>query len=136
MAGIKGRSGRKKTPKRTLEDYLRAHEDDMPEILQALVDRAKSGDSVVGMYLVDRYYGKPRQGVDFKGQLLTASADALLESVTRAQELGQASRQILEVYRPLLPTPQLQEAANQAVIEGTGSVTPLPTPDPDSDNLT
>lgn len=83
MSGVKGRSGRRKSRRRQIEEGMDTVRDRMPEFFQALADLAvglhvvipgKEGEPVRAyqkppdrealMYLIDREYGKPRISLD------------------------------------------------------------------------
>ncbi len=67
MAGVKGRSGRKKSPGKAIEDELRrAKDEDLPAIIRAMIEKAKAGDKELMIYICDRLLGRPRQEIDAK----------------------------------------------------------------------
>ena len=98
MPGVKGRSGRKKVVSTLVNEALKRVDENLPNIFQALIDRAKNGDREAQIYLIDRRLGKPKQQIDadFKGAvgLMTATEyRVLLEGV--AQRKIELERKLL-----------------------------------------
>jgi hypothetical protein len=64
MSGIKGRSGRKKTPSTLVNEALARVDQRLPELFEVLIGRAIAGDKDAAIYLIDRKLGKPCISVD------------------------------------------------------------------------
>ena len=78
MAGIKGRSGRHRKGISRIQEYLdRIKDRDLPKILDALVEKAISGDKDAQIYLCNKLTGMPRQALDstVKGAMLMITPD-------------------------------------------------------------
>ena len=78
MPGVKGRSGRHRSGISRIQEYLdRIKDRDLPKILDALVEKALSGDKDAQIYMCDRIMGRPKQAIDstIKGAMLMISPD-------------------------------------------------------------
>ena len=68
MSGVKGKSGPRKKPARIIKDALdKAMTDDLPQLLQTLIDKGKAGHIESAIYMVDRLLGKPKQQTEILG---------------------------------------------------------------------
>jgi len=88
MSGVKGRSGRKKTPRNVMRFLHDAIESNAYELVQALVDKAKGGDKESLFYCFDRIGGKPRQDTGLEisgGEQLTAGLVTQLFTILAAK---------------------------------------------------
>lgn len=85
MAGKKGRSGAKRQVGRAITDYLETiKNDDLPKILDSMVEKAKAGDKELQMYLCDRILGRPRQEIDQRIKALVLVTPDEYEIASRA----------------------------------------------------
>lgn len=120
MPGVKGRSGRKKEPRRLVNEALARADKHFPEIYQTLIDKALGSshtthcpqcqhefiiqgynpDANVAIYLVDRRLGKPHQSIDqrIKASVLVTADD--YELATRLTASMEAK--VLEEFTPIL----------------------------------
>ena len=83
MSGVKGRSGRPRTPGRITKqahDWLQTR---IPLYYEELDKRALNGDKDCLIYLCDRLLGRPHQSIDqrVKGALAVFSAEDYLTAV-------------------------------------------------------
>ena len=93
MAGVKGRSGRVKSPYRIYAEWVKEAENNgtLTDLLEKLKDMALAGDREAAIYLVDRIEGKPKISVDqrIRGALISATP----EDYKRASELTQIDKE-------------------------------------------
>jgi hypothetical protein len=69
MTAKKGQRGRPFEPGTLIKKMLdEAVVNDLPDIIKALIDKAKSGDKDCMIYVCDRIMGKPKQAVDMKAE--------------------------------------------------------------------
>ena len=104
MSGVKGRSGRKKSPRNVMRYLTECIEENAYVLAKVLVDKAKNGDKESLMYCFDRIGGKPKQSTDIDitgGEELTASLVAHLFAMlaTKRKELEIESRKQLEIEK-------------------------------------
>ena len=64
MAGVKGRSGRKRNPANVQKYFNEQFDLCSGSLVQTLIDKAKNGDRELLIYCFDRRLGKPKQQVD------------------------------------------------------------------------
>ena len=113
MAGVKGRSGRKRVPGKAISMALdRVAERDLPEIIAKLVEKAKNGDKDCAIYILDRVLGRPHQSIDarIKGDI-EVNADKLRLAIEKAAEY-----QRITLERVVLP----QIEGNLQLSDGDG----------------
>jgi hypothetical protein len=77
--GKKGRSGRKKAVGTLVNEAIDRIDQEMPEIVDKLIQKGLDGDREALIYLVDRRVGKPRQTVE------TNDNDALFRQFVESQ---------------------------------------------------
>jgi len=104
MAGKKGRSGRKKSPRNVMRYLTECIEDNAYELAKALVDKALDGDRESLVYCFDRIGGKPQQSTNLDitgGEALTASLVVSLFAMLAAKrkELELESRQVIQIEK-------------------------------------
>lgn len=106
MAGIKGKSGRKRIPSNEEKEYLEKQREVLvPMALRALSKKVKDGDRDAAKYILDRFMGTPHQSIDHrvKGTL-----------VLTADEYELASRDLIEAEtRVLGPVPKLAKSNDE-----------------------
>lgn len=68
MSGVKGRSGRRKSPKNLMKYLTETIDSNSYVLVDALVNKAKQGDKDALFYLFDRRLGKPVQQTDLNLQ--------------------------------------------------------------------
>ena len=94
MAGVKGKSGRKKAVSTLVNEALERVDENLPDIFTALIERALRGDRQAQIYLIDRRLGMPKQQLeaDLKGgeQLGVGVVTKLM------QVLAESRREFLE----------------------------------------
>lgn len=83
MSGIKGKSGRKKTPSTLVNEALNLVDQKLPDIFQALIKRATEGDRDAQIYLIDRRLGRPKQETDLRVKGIIAFTAEDYELLTR-----------------------------------------------------
>lgn len=83
MSGVKGKSGRKKTPTRLVNEALALVDQRLPDIFNALIKRATEGDRDAQIYLIDRRLGRPKQETDLRVKGIIAFTAEDYELLTR-----------------------------------------------------
>lgn len=89
MSGVKGRSGKRKLPSTIIEEALnRVKTEELPKLLQVLIDKAVGGDRDSAIYLLDRVLGRPAASIsmDAKVKAITFSADDYQACITTVQQ--------------------------------------------------
>lgn len=107
MSGVKGKSGRKKVPSKQIQEYLESNISRLPELLEALTNKALikisvvcpkcgeryeipgAGDKEAAIYIIDRHLGRPHQSQDLRVQtkiLFTPDDYELATRVARLEE--------------------------------------------------
>ena len=85
MSGIKGRSGPRKKLGTQINEAMALLDQELPGLVQKLIDKAEKGDRDSLIYLIDRRMGKPRSTVELEGvkeigaDLLVKIAQAVIE---------------------------------------------------------
>ena len=97
-----GVAGRKPRPSLLIKRSLQLLDRKLPQIFQALIDKALEGDREAQIYLIDRAIGKPQQSTDINltgGEVLTASLVANLFTMLaqKRKEMELESRKPLEI---------------------------------------
>lgn len=73
MSGKLGRSGRKRNPKNVLHFFNEQFDLNSYELVEAVIQKALTGDKDMLVYCFDRRLGKPKQTQVFEGEIgLTA----------------------------------------------------------------
>ena len=67
MAGVKGRSGRKRNPRNATRYFTELYDDNSYELAKTTIDKALSGDRELLIYCHDRRLGKPKQQTELTG---------------------------------------------------------------------
>ena len=88
MSGVKGKSGRKKLASTLIAEALEKVEENLPDIIQKLIDKAMQGDKDALIYLIDRRLGRPKQETDLrvKGVIAFTAEDYELLTRPKADE--------------------------------------------------
>ena len=89
MAGIKGKSGRKKIPSKALKEAWDNATSELPELVKTYVDLAKDGKHIdLFEYICDRIMGRPKQETDLrvKGVITFTAEDYELLTRPKADE--------------------------------------------------
>lgn len=97
MAGVKGRSGRKKTLGTLMDAAMGRIDQNLEFIFQQLIDKAMAGDKEAAIYLIDRRMGRPHQSIDqrIKGEI-NITADQIVAAIDGAR------REQIEFLEPTL----------------------------------
>ncbi len=94
MSGVKGRSGRKRSPTKVLEYFNSQFDLRSTELVDSVLNRAINGDSQMLMYVFDRRLGKPKQTTEIEG------ADKLgAAMISRVYDIMEEKRK--QIPRPL-----------------------------------
>ena len=91
MSGVKGRSGRKKSPRDVLRYLTEEIDDNWADLVSKLIDKARDGDREALMYCFDRRLGKPKQQTELTGggEVGVGLMVEILKSIQREKrELG------------------------------------------------
>ena len=74
MSGVKGRSGRKKSPANVMRYLTEQIDSNWSKLVNSLIEKALEGDKETLMYCFDRRLGKPKihQDLEVKGDILSA----------------------------------------------------------------
>ena len=85
MSGVKGRSGRKKSPRDVLRYLTEQIDDNWGILVNRLIEKASNGDREALMYCFDRRLGKPKQqaDIDIKGEVSVGTLVKLLGMMER-----------------------------------------------------
>lgn len=135
MSGVKGRSGRKKSPSTMVDEALETVDQALPDIFTGLIERAKGlkvaidqGDVIftrepdreAAIYLIDRVLGRPKQAIDQRMTLdVQISPD---ERMQKLLEVEAEARLLLAPWRAELDASVGKEDDVQEQREETGSV--------------
>jgi len=105
MSGVKGRSGRNKSPSTIINQALARCDRNFPEIFQVVVDKALQGDKECAIYLIDRRLGKPHQSID---QRIKAAVLVTADDYEMASRLSSAAQQ--QVIDSIVQLPGITDA--------------------------
>ena len=97
MAGVKGKSGRKKTVSRLIAEYLESIKDDcIVEAINTIREKVRKGDSDAAEYMLNRFLGTPHQSIDHrvKGKLVL-SPEEYIQLDRDIDELKEAETKLL-----------------------------------------
>lgn len=106
MSGVKGRSGPRKSPSTMVNEAMARVDKELPNIFNALINRALEGDREAQIYLIDRRLGKPKQTTELEGadKLGTAMIDRIYQVIeakrremTRPLELNYTPKDTIDV---------------------------------------
>lgn len=98
MAGIKGRSGRKKVRSRLIAETLERVAQSSPQLFKKLLEKALNGDKDALIYLIDQRLGHPYQSIGQRIKLkIGLTADDYAMERLKAQEIGQ---KLVEQFSP------------------------------------
>ena len=89
MAGVKGRSGRKRDPRNAVSYFNRLYDKHALKLAEVSIDKALGGDREMLIYCHDRRLGKPKQQTDIE---LTGAGDIGAEMLVRLLEQIQLRR--------------------------------------------
>ena len=108
MAGVKGRSGRKKLRKTVISDLMeQVADEDLPEIIKNIVKWAKEGDKQSAFFISDHILGRAPIRLDARIKAMmtmTAEDYELATRLGKAEEIEILGK--LEDDNPLLPQGQ------------------------------
>jgi len=116
MAGVAGRSGRKKKPSTLVNEALDRVDQHLPELFQSLIDRATQGDREAAIYLIDRRLGKPKQHTDITSDDKQLGTGIITELMTL---LGNKYQEYVGSYKEL---PQALSSNSRGLTEDVGSL--------------
>ena len=110
--GNKLGKGQKKKVKTQVKDWIKAHPLAVSELMQALYDAGKKGDTESAKYVIDRIKGKPTAHTD-----ITSDGEALgVGLVTKINELMSVRRRELGIGYKILSGGE--DATEQAEKQG------------------
>jgi len=99
MAGVKGRSGRKKNPTNVARYLTEQIDDHWGELVDAFIQQALKGDREMLLACFDRRLGKVKTSIELEGgQELTAAIVTRLFAVLAEQQRARLCSPNLSVY--------------------------------------
>lgn len=109
MAGVKGKSGRKKDISKVVSEAISRIDDNLPSLFDKLISLAKNGDREALFYCIDRRLGKAKQTQD-----INIEAKVGLSTEQRAYYIEQMSKMKQEVKQIAL------QGSEEEITETTG----------------
>jgi hypothetical protein len=101
MSGVKGRSGRRKCPDVLVKEYLdKKLPEQIPAMLDKMIEMALAGDKDLLIYCSDRYLGRPKISVDNRMSVSVGISpddrrQALLEARATEVELLSGPKEVI-----------------------------------------
>ena len=98
MAGVKGKSGRKRIPSNEEKEWLESQRAVLlPIAFRILKVKAREGSENAARYIIDRFLGTPHQSIDHRVKA---------EVIVTPDEYELAARELLEAQVQALQLPQ------------------------------
>ena len=101
MAGIKGRSGRRKPLGKQIDEAMQLLDAELPGLVSKLIEKAGEGDRDALIYLIDRRMGKPKQTTEIEGgeKLGTGLIVELFKVLSEKQRELEARKEITDAIQ-------------------------------------